>query len=103
MPDFIEDIDVFREKIAEESLTIIDFTATWCGPCQMVGPKFDELSKKHTNYNFFKVDVDEGEEIAQECDIQCMPTFKFYKKGQLLDTISGNKIEDVEKKIQELA
>lgn len=95
MPDFINDVDIFKEKIKSSSLTIVDFTATWCGPCRIVGPKFDALSVKNPNYNFYKVDVDDGEEIAQMCDIQCMPTFKFYKNGELLETVTGNNIEDV--------
>jgi thioredoxin 1 len=95
MPDLINDLDIFKEKIKSPNLTIVDFTATWCGPCRIVGPKFDTLSVENPNYNFYKVDVDDGEEIAQMCDIQCMPTFKFYKNGELLGTVTGNNIEDV--------
>lgn len=103
MPELISDINIFREKIASNNLTVIDFTATWCGPCQVVAPQFAELSNKNPGCNFYKVDVDEGEEIAQECDIQCMPTFKFYKNGQLLDTVTGNNINSVENKVLQYA
>merc|ERR1711967_213404 len=55
-------------------LVVVDFTATWCGPCQMIAPLFGELSEK-------KADVDENQETAAACGINCMPTFQFYKNG----------------------
>ena len=94
-PELIDDLDIFRDLIKSPNLTIVDFTATWCGPCRIIGPKFDTLSKQHPECNFYKVDVDAGEEIAQEYDIQCMPTFKFFRNSELLETVSGNKIDEV--------
>ena len=60
---------------------IIDFTATWCGPCQRIAPFFEELSTKYPSVTFVKVDVDENQETAAACGINCMPTFQFYKNG----------------------
>jgi thioredoxin len=62
-------------------LVVVDFTATWCGPCQMIAPLFDELSEKNPDVVFVKVDVDENQETAAACGINCMPTFQFYKNG----------------------
>ena len=62
-------------------LVVVDFTATWCGPCQMIAPLFAELSEKNPDVVFVKVDVDENQETAAACGINCMPTFQFYKNG----------------------
>ena len=62
-------------------LVVVDFTATWCGPCQMIAPLFNELSEKNPDVVFVKVDVDENQETAAACGINCMPTFQFYKNG----------------------
>ena len=62
-------------------LVVVDFTATWCGPCQMIAPLFGELSEKNPDVVFVKVDVDENQETAAACGINCMPTFQFYKNG----------------------
>ena len=68
----------------------IDFTATWCPPCKMIGPKFEAMAAEFTNVTLRKVDVDANSEAAQAAGIQCMPTFKFYKGGA---EVEADKIE----------
>ena len=63
-------------------LVVVDFTATWCGPCQMIARRSSyEFSEKNPDVVFVKVDVDENQETAAACGINCMPTFQFYKNG----------------------
>merc|ERR1712226_286467 len=64
-------------------LVVIDFTATWCGPCQRIAPKFVEWE------GTFKVDVDENEETAAAYGVSAMPTFKFIKGGQKVGEVVG--------------
>ncbi|XP_034532152.1 thioredoxin-like [Notolabrus celidotus] len=89
----VESEEEFRQilKDAGDKLVVVDFTATWCGPCKQIGPKFDEESKKPENANviFLKVDVDEAEDVSKSCEIKCMPTFQFYKNGAKIDEFSG--------------
>ncbi|XP_065104777.1 thioredoxin b [Paramisgurnus dabryanus] len=87
-------------KNAGSKLVVVDFTATWCGPCQMIKPIFAAMSddEKFKDVVFLKVDVDDAQEVAASCDIKCMPTFQFYKNGAKIDEFSGaNKDQLVEK------
>ncbi|XP_030018073.1 thioredoxin b isoform X2 [Sphaeramia orbicularis] len=81
---YIECLDDFKGALqgAGDKLVVVDFTATWCGPCKTIAPFFEELSNTHANVVFLKVDVDEAADVSQECGISCMPTFHFYKKGE---------------------
>ncbi|KAG9275670.1 thioredoxin [Astyanax mexicanus] len=90
----IEDQEGFDKALAEagDKLVVVDFTATWCGPCQSIAPFYKGLSEKPDNGNvvFLKVDVDDAQDVAQSCEIKCMPTFHFYKNGKKVDEFSGS-------------
>lgn len=85
----IETLDQFKAEIAKDQLTIVDFWATWCGPCIRIAPFFKQKAAEETGINFCKVDVDENDETAGHVGIKCMPTFKFYKGGNLVETLEG--------------
>ncbi|RDW59505.1 thiol-disulfide exchange intermediate [Coleophoma cylindrospora] len=73
-------------------LLIIDFYATWCGPCKAISPAFDRLAKQHADTPaivFAKVDVDKAKDVAQACAITSMPTFQFFKAGKKIDEVKG--------------
>ncbi|XP_030961570.1 thioredoxin H5-like [Quercus robur] len=83
-----------------DKLVVIDFSATWCGPCQFIEPTFKELSCKYTNVDFVKIDVDELEAVAQEFAVEAMPTFIFIKKGKVVDKVVGARKDDLQTKIE---
>ena len=88
-----------QPSIADYKLVVIDFTATWCGPCQRIAPYFEQLNNQyHSRCNFYKVDVDEGDDIAQFCQIAQMPTFKIYYQGKEVKSICGD-IQELENSI----
>ncbi|CAM9237123.1 unnamed protein product [Ectocarpus fasciculatus] len=87
---------------SNDALVVIDFTATWCGPCQKISPVFELLSQELTDVVFLKVDVDENEETAQKYDVVQMPTFLFMRKGEVVDQFSGASVAMLREKIEGL-
>jgi len=74
---------------AGDKLVVVDFTATWCGPCQRIAPEFEKMAELDPAVIFVKVDVDDNEEVAQLCGISAMPTFQAYKGGKKLAEMTG--------------
>ena len=62
-------------------MEVIQFSAEWCGPCKAFQPTLETLATAFPHVIFVKVDVDENQETAAACGINCMPTFQFYKNG----------------------
>merc|ERR1711998_29275 len=76
-------------KAEYDKVVAVDFTATWCGPCQRIAPKFQEMADANADVVFIKVDVDENEETSAACGISCTPTFQFYKNGAKVAEAQG--------------
>ncbi|KAG8459892.1 hypothetical protein KFE25_010941 [Diacronema lutheri] len=85
------DLAEFKQALSEagDLLLCVDFTAAWCGPCQMIGPRFTAMASEFDDVRFLKVDVDEAQDVAAHCGIRSMPTFHFYHQGQLIEQFSG--------------
>jgi len=93
-----------KTKLAEagSNLVVIDFFATWCGPCKMISPKVEELAKENPDVVFLKVDIDECDDIATEYEVQSMPTFIFIKNSAKIDGFSGANYEKLKETVQKL-
>ncbi len=68
---------------------LVDCYATWCGPCRMLAPVIEELSTEIKDYTFYKVDVDENEEIARDYEIMSIPTLLLFENGELKEKMVG--------------
>ncbi|MDY2724909.1 MAG: thioredoxin [Candidatus Onthovivens sp.] len=85
----IESRNEFNEIVKEEKLTVVDFFATWCGPCRMLAPELHELESEHPEINVVKVDVDKLPELAGIYYINAVPTLIFFKNGKVINQVSG--------------
>jgi len=99
----VQDDAQFQSEMASAGtkLVIVDFTASWCGPCKRIAPFYEELSSKYPNAVFLKVDVDQCQETAAGHGVTAMPTFMFFRNKTKLDKLQGadNKaLEDMIKK-----
>lgn len=79
---------------------VVDFFATWCGPCKAIAPKVVEWSEKYPNLHYIKVDVDEVPDVAQEYGIRAMPTFKVFKNGEEVADLLGANVPGLQKIIE---
>jgi thioredoxin 1 len=83
--------DNFMEKVLEnKGVALVDFWAEWCGPCRLIGPVVEDLSKEYEGKaHIGKLNVDENREIAAQYGIMSIPTLLFFKDGQLVDKHVG--------------
>lgn len=81
--------DNFNEVINTDKTILIDFFATWCGPCRMVSPIVDEIAEEHPEFLVAKVDVDKNPELAGEFSIMSIPTLVVIKDKRVINQSAG--------------
>ena len=80
----------YKEEVLQaEEPVIVDFYATWCGPCKMMGPVIEEIANEANNYKVGKVDVDENQELAMKYGIMSIPTIVIIEKGEVKAQLVG--------------
>ena len=85
------------DELTKEGLVLVDFYADWCGPCQMLSPILEELSKKNENLKIVKINVDEHQQLAVQNKVLSIPAIKIYKDGKLVNQAVGyQELEDLE-------
>uniref|UniRef100_A0A1B0BI01 Thioredoxin domain-containing protein n=1 Tax=Glossina palpalis gambiensis TaxID=67801 RepID=A0A1B0BI01_9MUSC len=101
----ISDDNHFELELADAGrrLVVVDFSASWCGPCQLIAPHFQLLPEIYPNVIFLKVDVDKCEDTALNQGLTAIPTFMFFKNKKKIDKIQGIDINALAEKILEYA
>ncbi|KAI8827823.1 Allergen Cop c 2 [Chytriomyces cf. hyalinus JEL632] len=89
MVQTIESNEQYEAALKSGKTVIVDWSATWCGPCKMISPVFVKLAEEFTNVVFIKVDVDEVPDAAEAAGISSMPTFQVYQDSQKVDEMIG--------------
>lgn len=89
--------------LKEDKLVVVDFFATWCGPCKKIAPTIEGYSNdpEYADVIFAKIDVDELAEVAEECGISAMPTFHLYKGGKKVAEVVGASADKIKTAIKE--
>lgn len=86
----------FDKLIAEDKPTLVDFFATWCGPCKMQAPILEEVKKNvGDKANIIKVDIDKNEDLARKYNVQSIPTLIMFKNGEAVWRAVGLQQADV--------
>ena len=78
-----------EEVMMSEKPVLVDFWASWCGPCRMVGPIIDEIAAEHPEYKVVKINVDEEPELAGRFQVVSIPTLMVVKNGQIVSQSAG--------------
>jgi thioredoxin 1 len=85
-----------------QGLVLVDFWATWCGPCLMIAPHLDTLAQKHAGkLKVAKLDVDQNQKTAMRFNVRSIPTMMFFKDGKHVDTLVGANPGVLEQKVQQ--
>ena len=104
----ITSLSHFNALKSSSDLLIIDFYATWCGPCKVISPVFSRLATQNAaspagsstgGVVFAQVDVDKAKDVAQSCGITAMPTFQFYRAGRKIDEVKGADSQQLSTKV----
>ena len=81
----------FEDKVIskKDKVSLVDFFATWCGPCQMLTPVLEKISEERNDFDIYKIDVDEEMELAIKYGVEVVPTMIIFKDGNQVGRLEG--------------
>jgi thioredoxin 1 len=109
--------ETFEETVTQDGITLVDWWASWCGPCRMFAPVFEAASKEHADVRFGKIDTEDQPELAAAAQINSIPTLMAFRDGilvfsqpgalpapaleQVIKAVQGLDMDDVRREIAE--
>ena len=87
----------------QDRLTVVNFTATWCGPCKKIAPVVETLAKANSGVAFYKVDINELSELSGEMKVQSVPTFIYYNDNIEVGRVVGADVDKLVNGIRQLS
>jgi thioredoxin 1 len=95
--------DAYLNQIGnkEGGLTVVDFSAAWCGPCKRITPHYESLSDKYPKVTFMHVDIDELPNLPDVMSVRAVPTFMYFVNGRKVAEVAGANIDAVERLLKQ--
>ncbi|MBU1118317.1 thioredoxin [Patescibacteria group bacterium] len=90
----IDDTHFEEEVVKSDKIVLVDFFASWCGPCQALGPIIDELADEQQEFKICKIDIDANSESASKYGVMSIPTLVFFKEGAEVNRLQGLKTKE---------
>lgn len=98
--------DTFTSTVDNNEIVLMDFWASWCGPCMRFGPVYEEASERHSDVVFAKIDTEKEQELSAGLEISSIPTVMVFKKGFLVyresGSLSGKQLDDLISQVKDL-
>jgi thioredoxin 1 len=81
--------DELKEVLENNELVVIDFWASWCGPCRLMGPKFNQFAEANPDVPMYKVEIDKNQGVGQEFGLKSIPAILYFKDGEEVARLMG--------------
>lgn len=94
--------DNLQEIIDKEETVVVQYSAGWCGNCRIMKPKFKKLSREHENATFIMVDAEKYPESRKLANVDNLPTFAAFKKGEKVNQVQTNKFDVLKDLVHEV-
>jgi len=102
----VSSTEEFNDELSKagDALVVVDYSTSWCGPCKIIAPKFDEFSEQYKDVAFLKVMGDSSpaaDKLMRSQGVRALPSFHFWKDGKQVDSISGAKTQALQDAIEQ--